>query len=123
VLGGPVLDKDDPEFRGVRIPRSFWKVSAYKGEDDRLRTAAFVLSQGDLIATLERLDLDPFRLFQVTLPELRQTTGLDFSALAETDVMANPELQLSLPELAGPEAAEQKPALNREITSRGDLVL
>ncbi len=29
VFTGPVLDADDPPYRGIRIPRRFWKVAAW----------------------------------------------------------------------------------------------
>ena len=125
VIGGPVFKQDDPVHRGAKIPRSFWKVVAYMGEDDQLRTAAFVLSQRELVAALEGLDLDPFRMFQITLAELATTTGLDFSNLSQTDVLANPELRSPLPELAAA-AAEQITAFDRverEVNGSTDLVL
>ena len=123
VLGGPVFADDDPVYRGAQIPRSYWKVIAYMGDDDQLRSAAFVLSQRDLIATIERLDLDPFRLFQVSLAELSATTDLDFSALAATDVIANPELRTPLPELAEAEAIAPEVPPSREVRGARDLML
>ena len=93
------------------------------GDDDQLRSAAFVLSQRDLIATIERLDLDPFRLFQVSLAELSATTDLDFSALVATDVIANPELRTPLPELAEAEAIAPEVPPSREVRGARDLML
>jgi endonuclease G len=123
VLGGPVFKNDDPVHRDTKIPRSFWKMVAYMGEDDKLRTAAFVLSQRDLVATLEGLDLDPFKMFQITLTELATTTGLDFSNLTHTDVLANPELHTPLPELTAAAQAEAFDRIEREVNGSRDLVL
>lgn len=92
VIGGPVFGESDIEYRGALIPRSFWKVIAYIGIDGGLRVAAFVLSQADLLDDLERLNLDPFRIYQVTVSDLSTRTALDFSALESADVVARPEL-------------------------------
>jgi endonuclease G len=73
VFTGPVLDPNDPPYRGTQIPRMFWKVAAWTvggpvggsddgaddGSDDGatslLRAAAFLLDQSP---QLEGLDLE-----------------------------------------------------------------
>jgi endonuclease G, mitochondrial len=75
VFGGPVFAEDDPVYRGVRLPREYWKALAFR-ENDRLKARAFLLTQN--LDRLERLDLDEFRVFQVSVPDLEVRTGLRF---------------------------------------------
>jgi endonuclease G len=91
VLGGPIFADGDPEYRGARIPREFWKLIAYRASDGKLTASAFVLSQKDLIADLEAIDFDPFRLFQVSVATLEGRTRLGLAAYRGADVMAHPE--------------------------------
>ena len=52
VFTAPVLAADDPPYRGIRIPRRFFKVAAWTTEDARaasLAAAGFVLDQSELI--------------------------------------------------------------------------
>jgi len=94
VLGGPIFKDTDFPFRGILVPRSFWKVIAYV-EGGTLKAKAYVLTQDDLEARLESLGLEPFKLFQLALTDLGGRTGLDFGSLAPADTMP------PAPELAG----------------------
>lgn len=86
VVAGPVLSEDDPVYRGVAIPRDFWKVVAYvDSEDGRLKAKAYVLTQTNLLTDLEALGLDAFRVYQVSLGRLTQLTGLGFDGLGGAD--------------------------------------
>ncbi|WP_411376280.1 DNA/RNA non-specific endonuclease [Arthrobacter sp. MPF02] len=76
-FGGPVFRDTDREYRGVRLPREFWKILVYK-EQGELKSAAFLLTQN--LNPLEALDLDEFRAFQVTIPELEERILLRFPA-------------------------------------------
>ena len=100
VFTGPVLDPDDPPYRGIQIPRRFWKIAAWTARTDRerpeLRAAGFVLDQSP---ALEALDLDgpravadedppplgPFLTFQVPISEIAAIAGLDVADLAAAD--------------------------------------
>ena len=44
LLGGPVFHEDDREFRGVKLPKEFWKVIVFV-EDGKLKAKAFLLTQ------------------------------------------------------------------------------
>lgn len=94
VLGGPIFRDDDPKYRGTQIPREFWKLIAYRAADGGLSSVSFVLSQSNLLQDIETLDLDPFRLYQVSVPDLTDRTTLDFSAYSDADVLQNPERAL-----------------------------
>lgn len=105
VFTGPVLDPNDPPYRGTQIPRLFWKVAAWTtgGTDDgaepTLRSAAFLLDQSP---QLDDIDLDestrsavadappplgPFRTFQVPVADVAAVAGLDLGPLVEADVL------------------------------------
>jgi endonuclease G len=89
-FGGPVFQDNDREYRGVRIPREFWKLLAYV-EQGELKSSAFLLTQN--INPFEALDLDEFRAFQVGTDELEQRTGLRFAdALRGNDNRNRPGL-------------------------------
>ncbi|MEU1406583.1 DNA/RNA non-specific endonuclease [Streptomyces sp. NPDC005728] len=89
VFGGPVFQDDDRVFRNVRIPREFWKVITFT-ERGELKAKAFLLTQN--LNQLEALELDEFRVFQVTLGELEDRTHLRFpAALHQGDTLKVPE--------------------------------
>ncbi|WP_411557516.1 DNA/RNA non-specific endonuclease [Plantibacter sp. MPB07] len=101
VFTGPVFADTDPLYRGVQIPRRFWKVAAWSN-DGALAASGYLLDQS---AQLDDLDLDrssaiddtheaaavpslgPFRTFQLPILDLANLTGLDFGALASADVL------------------------------------
>ncbi|WP_106277999.1 DNA/RNA non-specific endonuclease [Geodermatophilus tzadiensis] len=75
VFGGPVFAADDRVYRGVRLPREYWKVLAFH-EAGALKARAFLLTQS--LDQLEALELDEFRVFQVTVAEIEARCGLRF---------------------------------------------
>lgn len=77
VFGGPIFRNDDRVFRGVKLPREFFKVLAYV-ENGKLEARAFLLTQS--FVGLEVLDLDQFRVFQVSLSEVESRCGFKFPA-------------------------------------------
>lgn len=90
VFAGPLFSDDDLLYRGIRLPSEYWKLVAYVvGEE--LRLAAFVLSQEPLLSDLEAIDLDPFKLYQVRVADLRTRAGVDFGTTSGLDVMERPE--------------------------------
>ena len=101
IFTGPVFADTDPLYRGVQIPRRFWKVAAWSN-DGALAASGYLLDQS---AQLDDLDLGrssaiddthdatavpplgPFRTFQLPILDLANLTGLDFGALASADVL------------------------------------
>lgn len=75
VFGGPVFRKDDRVYRGVKIPREFFKVLAFV-EVGKLKAKAFLLTQN--LNQLELLELNEFKVFQVTLAEVEKRCGFTF---------------------------------------------
>ncbi|KOX18923.1 endonuclease [Saccharothrix sp. NRRL B-16348] len=89
VYGGPVFQPDDRVFRGVALPREYWKVIAFTSAGT-LKARAFVLTQN--LNQLESLDLDEFRVFQVRLDEVEERCGFTFPAvLTAADTLVVPE--------------------------------
>lgn len=78
IFTGPVLTDEDPLYRGVRLPIYFWKIAVFIKPDDSPSVSAYLLDQEHLIDGLERFDPNTF---QVTVEEIIQRTGLDFSPL------------------------------------------
>ena len=99
VFTGPVLLDDDAPYRGVRIPRSFFKIAAWATRGGAaLRTAGYLLDQGpeldgvDLEAAFARAHeagdpppLGEYRTFQVPVRDIAALTGLEIAQLAEAD--------------------------------------
>jgi endonuclease G len=109
VMAGPIFKQNDPKHRNVQIPRDFWKLIAFRDTaDDQFKVAAYVLTQSELIPT-EALELDPFKLYQVTLTKLASETGLGFD-----DLMAFDSLDSTRESLEGSGV--------REIKGRQDIV-
>lgn len=77
VFGGPVFRNDDRVFRSVKIPREFYKVIVFV-ESGTLKARAFILTQN--LDELEVLDLNEFKVFQVTLGEVENRCGFSFPA-------------------------------------------
>jgi endonuclease G len=117
VQTGPVFTADDPLYRGVRIPRLFWKVVAWVGpggasevgapdggvSDGVLQATGFVLDQTPQLddarlqeitaQALAREDippLGPFRTYQVPVADIAALTRLGLGPLLGADVLAEP---------------------------------
>jgi len=97
VFTGPVFLDDDPLYRGVKIPRKFWKIAAWTN-DAKLAAAGFVLDQSPMLGKVElkkvisqRLlegeppPLGPYRTFQVPIGQIADLTGLSLSRLIVAD--------------------------------------
>ena len=96
VLTGPVLADDDPVYRGLPLPRHFWKIAAWvRGEE--LATSGYLLEQTDLLAAMLDRDstaiasaasapeLGAYRTFQVPITNIAALTGLDLNSLERAD--------------------------------------
>lgn len=95
VFTAPVLAPDDPPYRGIRIPRRFFKVAAWASAHDermpQLAAAGFVLDQSALIdvrqGALAVPALGAFRTFQVPIADIEELAGVDLGPLVEADVL------------------------------------
>lgn len=97
VFTGPVLDAGDLPYRGIQIPRKFWKIAAWT-MDGLLAAAGFLLDQSPLLGPeelartmRERLlageppPLGPYRTFQVPIPHIAGLTRIALTRLADAD--------------------------------------
>ena len=101
VFTGPVLAGDDPPYRGVQIPRRFYKIAAWASPlDHRVELAAtgYVLDQTPELPDLEAATarallagepppLGPYRTYQVPIADIATLTGLDVGPLVSADLM------------------------------------
>ena len=114
LMAGPIFKQNDLEYRGIRVPASFWKVLVYKDEDDgKFKAKAFVLTQKDLLNDIEAFALDEFRLYQVAIRELETFTGFSFGALRDADTFTT-KMETEAFAAGGKRAV-------REVTSRKNL--
>jgi len=110
VLTGPVFAADDDEYRGIKLPRQYWKVVAMVKTDGRLSVTGYLLSQEGLLRGLEvdgAFSYGAYQTFQVPVSRIEALTGLLFEGLADADSLAHHEAQIA----------------PREIESPADLVL
>ncbi|HEX5593799.1 MAG TPA: DNA/RNA non-specific endonuclease [Solirubrobacterales bacterium] len=101
VFSGPVLEDDDPEYRGVQLPRQFWKVVAMAKSPGLLSATAYLLSQESLIEGLEvapeEFTFGAYSTFQVQVGEVERLTGLDFGGLRDFDPLGAQEATRTAP--------------------------
>jgi endonuclease G len=83
VFTGPVLRDDDMVYRGMKIPKEYWKVVALRTED-RSSATAYMVSQGKLIEDLEFV-FGRYKTYQVAIAEVQELASLDFGELARFD--------------------------------------
>jgi endonuclease G len=95
VFTGPVLAADDDRYRGVQLPRQFWKVVAMVKQDGALSATAYLLSQEQLIQGLEvapeTFSYGAYRTYQVPVRHIEGLTGLSFRSLADADPLGRQE--------------------------------
>jgi endonuclease G len=107
VFSGPVFAADDDRYRGVQLPRQFWKVVAMVKQDRALSATAYLLSQDHLIAGLElaaeAFSYGAYRTYQVPLRYLEDLTGLSFGSLADADPLARQEATTTAREVRHPQ--------------------
>ena len=111
VFTGPIFAPDDPLYRGVRIPRLFFKVAAWSNATG-LSASGYVLDQrpqlddidlatATALAAGEPPPLGPFRTFQVAIADIAQLTGLTIPELVEADVHEKQTSWILLTERSG----------------------
>ncbi|GAA5203782.1 DNA/RNA non-specific endonuclease [Microbacterium jejuense] len=95
VFTAPVLTDEDPAYRGIQVPRRFFKVASWAAADDgaptQLAAAGFVLDQSDLIdvaqGALSVPPLGAFRTFQAPIADIAVLAGIDLGPLVAADVL------------------------------------
>lgn len=92
VFTGPVLTGDDPTYRGVQVPRRFFKIAVFL-DSDRLAATGYVLDQSSLITAIlaagasSGCPVPPgeYRTYQVPISDIAAITGLGLTQLAAAD--------------------------------------
>jgi endonuclease G len=94
-----VFRDDDPDYRGAKVPMSFWKIVA-RVEEGQLKATALLAPQTARVEELAngtlRLvpgggegfgDLGEVKHYQVSVKHVEELTGLDFGPLAGADTL------------------------------------
>ena len=102
VFTGPVFKADDPKYRGVQLPRRFWKVAVMRDRQGQLLTAGFVQSQRKMISGLKEADFlrQDMRTDQFKVAQIEALTGLSFGLPPQADAMFG-EPDTPVPEAGG----------------------
>lgn len=89
IFNGPVFRPNDQIYRGIQLPKEFWKLIVYLRDDDKPGAVAFVLSQESLIKNLPAEDfvVGPYKPYQVKISDLEARTSLDFGGIESFDAM------------------------------------
>jgi endonuclease G len=90
VFTGPVFADDDRLYRGVKIPKVFWKVVAYLSDDGKPSASAYTIDQSRELGQLD-LVFGPLRTYQRSVIQIEQLTGIRFANLADYDGFSNEE--------------------------------
>ncbi|GAA2875689.1 DNA/RNA non-specific endonuclease [Nonomuraea rubra] len=95
VFTGPVLAADDDPYRGVLLPRQYWKVVAMVKQNGALSATGYLLSQDHLIDGLEAVpgefSYGAYKTYQVPIRRIEELTRLSFGTLAESDPLSSME--------------------------------
>lgn len=111
----PTLDgqsHQDPVFGGVAIPKLFFKIVACSRDNGALAVAAFLMSQEDFLASVdrlkgmgeieeERLSTAEAKLYQVRVTDIEMLTGLDFGPLKAADTGVLEGIAAASPRIIG----------------------
>jgi endonuclease G len=107
VFTGPVFAADDDPYRGIQLPRQFWKVVAMIKQSGDLSATAYLLSQEQLIKgleiTAEAFSYGTYRTYQVPVRHIEDITGLSFGPVAGADPLSRPETALPAREVQRPD--------------------
>jgi endonuclease G len=94
VLTGPVFADDDPHYRGVQLPRQYWKVVSMVKADGTLSATGYLLSQAALldgVVSHEAFSFGAYRTFQVPVATIAELTGLVLTDYVTADPLARLE--------------------------------
>ena len=107
VFTGPVFAADDDQYRGIQLPRQFWKVVAMIKQPGDLSVTAYLLSQEQLIKgleiTTEAFSYGAYRTYQVPVRHIEDITGLSFGPLADADPLSRQETAIPAREVQRPD--------------------
>ncbi|MDQ0282032.1 DNA/RNA non-specific endonuclease [Rhodococcoides fascians] len=93
VFSGCIFADDDPIYRGIAIPRRFFKIAAWS-QDSAPACTGYVLDQSPSLDPILdkplRVETDPpplgpYRTYQVPVADIASATGLELGSLTEAD--------------------------------------
>lgn len=90
VFTGPFFNENDLSYRDAKIPAAFWKVVAIVTDDGRPSATAYKVSQAKELEELEFV-FAGFKTFQISVRQVMEKTGIDFSELAQFDGFSHHE--------------------------------
>jgi endonuclease G len=90
VFTGPIFRRDDLEYRGVLIPRAYWKVVAFVSDDMKPSATAYTIDQERELTELEAA-FGAYKTYQRSVRAIEKLTGLSFGDLANYDGFSNHE--------------------------------
>lgn len=100
VFTAPLLAAADPVYRGLQIPRRFWKIAAWadagEGRSPVLAATGYLLDQSELLepllqaATETPPPLGAYLTYQVPVADIAALTGLDLGPLVAADRLPDP---------------------------------
>ncbi|HYE70927.1 MAG TPA: DNA/RNA non-specific endonuclease [Aquabacterium sp.] len=116
VFTGPVFKDEDPTYRGVQLPRRFWKVAVMRDTQGHLLAAGFVQSQRRMITGLKEADFlrQEMRTDQFKVSQIEALTGLLFNIDPSADALHG-EPDVPIPETGG--------LIGRPLNELEDIVL
>lgn len=107
VFTAPILEPDDPPYRGIRIPRRFWKIATWtttagtNSQAPVLAATGYLLDQSPQLDRMDLTDRQPvqrteppplgaYLTYQVPIADLAELTGLDLGPLLTADRLPLP---------------------------------
>jgi endonuclease G len=113
IFSGPVFHRNDRVYRGLQLPREFYKIIVAKNRLGQPMAVAFLLSQKEQLESLEEFVVGDYKPFQVRIADIEKRTGLDFGAIRPFDIKVQ----------RGLESEESTTAAATEINSLEDIEL
>lgn len=102
VFTGPIFKEDDLVYRGLKLPREFWKIVVIvNAATGKLSATAYILSQASLLPGVEFV-YGQFKTYQVPIKYVESKTGLKFGKLPTYDPKGKEEA-LPVHVVSGPE--------------------
>lgn len=91
VFTGPVFRRNDMQYRGVKIPREYWKVVALITENGRPSVTAYKVSQSDLLKEDLEFVFGQYKTYQVSVKHVEKLASVDFGKLKQHDGFSTQE--------------------------------
>jgi endonuclease G len=98
VFTGHIFGNNDPQYRGIKLPKQYWKVVVIvKKGSNKLSATAYLLSQATLLRNLEdeAFSYGAYRTFQVPVKRIEALTDIQFGNLRSFDPLNNQEADVT----------------------------